>query len=102
MIDSWGFGMMTNATGIGNFASAQNIPTMTRATSLVDQTGTQDMPQPKFFTRRRPTYTDIGSSQIFDVTAYGAVGDGVTDNTVCFPHLPVPFHNSDSPFTFAT
>jgi hypothetical protein len=81
-IDSWGFGMMTNSSGVRLFANAQNIPTMTRATSLVDQSGTQDMPQPAFFTRRRPTYTDIGFSQILDVTTFGVVGDGVTDNTV--------------------
>jgi hypothetical protein len=42
------------------------------------------MPQSKFFTRRRPQYTNIGLTQIFDVTQYGAVGDGQTDNTAVF------------------
>ncbi|TGO77641.1 hypothetical protein BELL_0097g00130 [Botrytis elliptica] len=80
-IDSWGFGMMTNASGVENFASAQKISQMSRSASLVDQSGNQTTPSPKFFTRRRPVYTNIGFSQIIDVTTYGAVGDGQTDDT---------------------
>lgn len=83
-IASWGFGMITSASGIGSFATAQNIPTMERATALLDQSGAHNMPQAKFFTRRRPTYTDVGFSQILDVTTFGVIGDGATDNTVSY------------------
>ncbi|KAJ6070768.1 CAZyme family GH55 [Penicillium canescens] len=34
-----------------------------------------------FFARRRPQYLDLGGGQVFDVKAYGAKGDGVTDDT---------------------
>lgn len=57
---------------------------MNRVTSLLDQSGIQNMPQAKFFTRRRPTYTNVGFSQILNVTTFGAVGDGAMDNTVSF------------------
>jgi len=33
------------------------------------------------FTRSRPDYTDIAQSQIFDVKAYGVLGDGKSDDT---------------------
>jgi hypothetical protein len=81
LIDSWGFGLVTDGSGNSSFSGAVDIPTMTRVSSLLDTTTTSNMPQSRFFTRRRPQYTDIGLSQIFDVTEYGAVGDGSTDNT---------------------
>ncbi|TGO33454.1 hypothetical protein BHYA_0245g00070 [Botrytis hyacinthi] len=80
-IDSWGFGQMTNSSGVRTLASAQSIPPMSLSASLVDRSDNQIMPRPKLFTRRRPTYNNIGFSQIIDVTIYGAVGDGKTDNT---------------------
>ncbi|TGO46551.1 hypothetical protein BCON_0318g00010 [Botryotinia convoluta] len=80
-IDSWGFGMLTNASGVGTFASAQKISLMSRSASLVGQSGNQTTPSPKFFTRRRPVYTNVGFSQIIYVTVYVAVGDGQTDNS---------------------
>ncbi|KAF7946088.1 uncharacterized protein EAE97_005126 [Botrytis byssoidea] len=80
-IDSWGFSIMNDASGVGNSASAQKISQMSRSASLVDQNGNQTTPSPKFFTRRRPVYNNIGFSQIIDVATYGAVGDGKTDNS---------------------
>jgi hypothetical protein len=84
LINSWGFGLMADASGNSSFSGAENIPTMTRNTSLLDASTNSGMPQSKFFSRRRPQYTNIGSSQIFDVTEYGAIGDGKTDNTAVF------------------
>lgn len=81
LIDSWGFGLMADASGNATFSGATEIPTMTRNSSLIDTSTTSSMPQSKFFTRRRPQYNNIGLTQIFDVTQYGAVGDGQTDNT---------------------
>jgi hypothetical protein len=54
------------------------IPVMNRTESLLAPTGHF---KPNFFTRRRPTYYDIGRSQVLDVKALGAKGDGVTDDT---------------------
>lgn len=78
-VDSWGFGLVVNSTGTSSFVNAQKIPAMNRSESLFANfswAATNNL-----YTRRRPTYLSIGQSQIFDVKAYGAVGDGTTDDT---------------------
>ncbi|KAF3492429.1 LysM domain-containing protein [Arthroderma uncinatum] len=59
LVDSWGFGLLVNSTE----------PT------------SSGYHRPNFFTRRRPKYLDIGQSQILDVKALGAKGDGKSDDT---------------------
>jgi hypothetical protein len=53
---------------------------MNRKSSLMDPTTTYATTN-NMFLRRRPTYTDIPQTQIFNVRDYGAKGDGVSDDS---------------------
>ncbi|OKP10023.1 hypothetical protein PENSUB_4576 [Penicillium subrubescens] len=78
ILDSWGFGMVSDPSG-SRFVSGNNLLAMNRTSSLV---GTNKYNvRPNFFTRRRPKYIDLGNTQVLDVKALGAKGDGVTDDT---------------------
>lgn len=79
LVDSWGFGLFSNSSGTtSSFINDQEIPTMNRTALLLGETAYN---KPNFLTRHRPVYTDLGSSQVIDVKAAGAAGDGVTDDT---------------------
>lgn len=78
MVDSWGFGLFSNSSTSSVFVNGQDIPVMNRTSSLLASTGYN---KPNFFTRRRPAYTNIGMSQVLNVKAMGAAGDGKTDDT---------------------
>ncbi|KAG7286304.1 hypothetical protein NEMBOFW57_008612 [Staphylotrichum longicolle] len=81
-LQSWGFGQVNNVTGTGSsqFVNGANIAAMPRPTALL---GSQydNMPSPNIFTRRRPRYSDVPQSNILNVKALGAKGDGATDDT---------------------
>ncbi|KAI8255747.1 hypothetical protein K4K56_007772 [Colletotrichum sp. SAR 10_98] len=77
---SWGFGKVADPSGETGFVNGANMaaPEAYPASLLV----TDDIhPRAKFFHRTRPSYADPGNSQIFDVKALGAKGDGATDDT---------------------
>ncbi|KAL4933811.1 pectate lyase superfamily protein-domain-containing protein [Aspergillus undulatus] len=79
ILDSWGFGMVNNPEG-ARFVSGVNLQAANRSSSLVGDT-VYNVGRPNFFNRRRPKYNDIGNSQVLDVKALGAKGDGKTDDT---------------------
>lgn len=70
---------MSNAAGNTTFVNGAHIPAMNRTKELLSTT--LAYVNPNLFTRRRPKYDDIGTSQIIDVKALGAKGDGKTDDT---------------------
>ncbi|KAJ5142746.1 uncharacterized protein N7515_001533 [Penicillium bovifimosum] len=76
--DSWGFGMVNDASGAGSFVDGQDIPTMNRTEAIV---GIQSYVKPNLFTRRRPQYEDLRTDQVINVKKMGAKGDGSTDDT---------------------
>lgn len=78
ILDSWGFGMVNDPQG-ARFVSGTNLLAMSRSSSLVGNTTYNT--QHNFFTRRRPKYDDLGYTQVLDVKALGAKGDGVNDDT---------------------
>ncbi|EXL41482.1 hypothetical protein FOCG_16286 [Fusarium oxysporum f. sp. radicis-lycopersici 26381] len=80
-VDTWGFGRVTSANGTTAFHNGANLDSPVRNESLV--TGGRK----QFYTRRRPKYDDLGFSQILDAKAYGAKGDGMTDDTAVLNHL---------------
>ncbi|KAF9893487.1 hypothetical protein FE257_010799 [Aspergillus nanangensis] len=77
-VDSWGFGLLATSSTNSTFINGQNIPAMNKSSSLTSSDGYLNK---NWFQRRRPAYTDIGNSQVFDVMAWGAAGDGVSDDT---------------------
>ncbi|CAG8040084.1 unnamed protein product [Penicillium olsonii] len=76
--DSWGFGMISDATGKGSFVSGQDVPAMNRTDAI---TGTQSYVKSNLFTRRRPQYESLQLADIVNVKRFGAKGDGSTDDT---------------------
>ncbi|KAF5648626.1 putative glucan 1 3-beta-glucosidase [Fusarium sp. NRRL 52700] len=80
-VDTWVFGRVTSANGTTAFHNGANLDSPVRNDSLV--TGGRK----QFFPRRRPKYDDLGFSQILDAKAYGAKGDGKTDDTAVLNHL---------------
>lgn len=77
--DSWGFGMVNNATGVGSFVNGQDIPVMNRTEKML---GSQAYVKPNLFTRRRPQYEDLSTADVVNVKLFGAKGDGSSDDTV--------------------
>lgn len=75
---SWGFGMVSDASGVGSFADGEDIPAILRPTQLL---GTQAYVDSNLFTRRRPQYETLAADQIVNVKNLGAKGDGTTDDT---------------------
>lgn len=76
VVDSWGFGRVATSSTNSTFYNGQNIPGM-------DRPGTMISPgyyKPNFFQRRRPAYTNIGTTQIIDVKEWGAAGNGITND----------------------
>ncbi|RSL89261.1 hypothetical protein CDV31_015909 [Fusarium ambrosium] len=81
VLESWGFGQVNNATSsTGFFINGDEIPAMNRSKVLL---GSQyDQLQPSLFSRRRPKYYNEPQSNVMNVKALGAKGDGVTDDTI--------------------
>ncbi|KAI3538503.1 hypothetical protein CSPX01_09431 [Colletotrichum filicis] len=82
VVDSWGFGRITNATtgaGQTSFVNGEHIAVMERNEGLLGDA--YDNLKPNLFTRRRPKYQDVLSSKVMNVKALGAKGDGKTDDT---------------------
>lgn len=80
ILDSWGFGLLNNATGKSSkFVNGAEIASMNRPEGFL---GTQyPKMKPNLFTRRRPTYYNEPQSNVLNVKALGAKGDGVSDDT---------------------
>lgn len=77
--DNWGFGKVANSDGSTQFVNAANIPEMNRTALLLSSE--LAYVKPNFYTRRRPKYLNIGTSQVINIKSAGAKGDGVTDDT---------------------
>lgn len=75
---SWGFGMVSDVSGVRSFANGEDIPAILRPTQLL---GTQAYIDSNLFTRRRPQYKTLAADQIVNVKNLGAKGDGTTDDT---------------------
>ncbi|KAK2750071.1 hypothetical protein FQN57_004563 [Myotisia sp. PD_48] len=73
-VNSWGFGMISNASGIGSFVNGEDIP-MNRSKALLEPW----IPS-TFFTRDRPRYYELSAGQIINVKMLGALGDGKSDD----------------------
>ena len=86
LVDSWGFGQVTSAAGNTGFVNANTISAMNRSAPLL-QPGILSAGQAFFFTRRRPSYANLGNSQLMDVKAYGAKGDGSSDDTAVLNYI---------------
>jgi hypothetical protein len=81
VLDGWGFGRINNSTGTGSsqFLNGARIAPIPRNPALL---GTAyNLMAPNFFTRRRPKYDAVPQSNIMNVKALGALGNGVADDT---------------------
>jgi hypothetical protein len=83
---SWGFGKVADPSGETGFINGAKMqaPENYPASLLVSD---DIHPRAKFFHRTRPSYADPGNSQIFDVKALGAKGDGSSDDTAILNHI---------------
>ncbi|WYZ42188.1 hypothetical protein EsH8_V_001083 [Colletotrichum jinshuiense] len=82
---SWGFGKVADPSGETGFVNGADMPVPEYPASLLV---TDDIhPRAKFFHRTRPSYADPGNSQVFDVKALGAKGDGSADDTAILNHI---------------
>ncbi|RAL06587.1 pectin lyase-like protein [Aspergillus homomorphus CBS 101889] len=77
-VESWGFGRVASSSANSTFYNGQDIPSMNRSSSLTEE---YSYVLPNIFIRDRPTYRDVGMSQVINVKAWGAAGDGKTDDT---------------------
>ena len=84
-VTSWGFGRVADPTGETGFVNGAAMQAPDYPESLLVRDDIH--PRAKFFHRTRPSYADPGNSQIFDVKAYGAKGDGTTDDTAVLNRL---------------
>lgn len=95
MLDSWGYGVLTNTTsGRSFFSSGARLPLMKRNDSMVGDS--YHNMAPSLFTRRRPRYSDVLASAIMNVKALGAKGDGVTDDTAAINSILTGAANTSS------
>lgn len=83
---SWGFGKVADPSGETGFVNGADLaaPEAFPASLLVKD---DIHPRAKFFHRTRPSYADPGNSEIFDVKALGAKGDGSHDDTAILNHI---------------
>ncbi|KAF4951438.1 hypothetical protein FSARC_12921 [Fusarium sarcochroum] len=82
-IKSWGFGKVIGTSGNTTFVNGGEIAAPNR-TSLLTQPGLSHTIRDieYYFTRQRPRYIDLGGCDLIDVKAWGAKGDGKTDDTI--------------------
>ncbi|KAM0420326.1 hypothetical protein ACHAPT_011868 [Fusarium lateritium] len=82
-IKSWGFGRVTDTSGNTTFVNGGEVAAPNR-TSVLTRPGLsssiRDMEY--YFTRQNPRYVNLGGYDLVDVKAWGAKGDGKTDDTV--------------------
>ncbi|KAM5347264.1 hypothetical protein ACJ41O_010269 [Fusarium nematophilum] len=81
-IESWGFGRVTDAKGNTTFVSGGNIEAPKRNSTLTRPGPSKTLRNIEyFFTRRRPSYANLGGCELVDVKSWGAKGDGKSDDT---------------------
>ena len=98
-VESRGFGILNMLDG-STFVNGQKIPTVKLPVMLLHP----DMTYvgPNLYTRRRPKYLDLDSTQVLHVKALGAKGDGKTDNTdtrngICSVYCVWSLHHQKHP-----
>ena len=73
-IDSWGQGnVYSSVNGDGRYTQG-NLSSLSLPSALLDAQG-------RVVSRTHPQYADYSVSQFFSVKDYGAIGDGITDDT---------------------
>lgn len=79
VIESWGYGRVVDGGAESTFYNGGHVPFMNRSKTLTGEAYVNQ--QPNFYARRRPKYYNEPLSNVMNVKALGARGDGKTDDT---------------------
>ncbi|KAH6696865.1 pectate lyase superfamily protein-domain-containing protein [Plectosphaerella plurivora] len=79
LINSWGYGRIVESDSSSVFRDGGSVPVMPRTAALTGEA--YEIMRPNLYARRRPKYYNEPLSNILNVKALGARGDGKTDDT---------------------
>lgn len=94
VVDSWGYGRVVERDSKSSYHKGGPIPVMTREPALTGEAYKNMLPN--LYARRRPKYYNEPLSNIMNVKALGAKGDGKTDDTAVLNSILAGAANTSS------
>lgn len=87
-IESWGFGRVVDSKGNPSLTQGGSIEAPERDPSMTTPGLSPSLRKTEYYFRRsRPRYADLGGCDFVDVRAWGAKGDGQSDDTAILNYI---------------
>ena len=87
-IESWGFGRAIDSKGATSLSQGGSVEAPARNESLTIPGLSPTLRKTEYyFTRSRPRYGDLSGCELVDVRAWGAKGDGQSDDTAILNYI---------------